>query len=85
MAAPRRGCISCVLVYLTTLAPIEYAVITRLVQPMPSTRRDWQFATMFVAPMSAMLLLWFVVFIVRIVADVWTFLGYLGRLISGEH
>jgi hypothetical protein len=62
----------------------EYIVITQFVQPMPSTRLDWQFATVLIAPMSAALLLWFAIFIVRIVDDVWTFLKFLGRLIDRD-
>lgn len=83
MAAPRRGCIGFLLICLATLAMTEYAIIAFIVQPLPSTRFDWQFATLFVAPMSAALLLWSVALTVRIVLDIWTFLRFVGQLITG--
>lgn len=83
MAAPRRGCLGALLICLATLAMTEYTVITYFVQPLPSTRLDWQFATLFVAPMSAALLLWSAALTVRIILDIWTFLRFVGQLITG--
>lgn len=85
MAAPRRGCVISLLICLATLTAAEYIIITRFVQPLPSTHFDWQFATLFVAPMGAALALWSLVVTIKIILSIWTFLGFLGRLITGEH
>lgn len=85
MAVPRRDTVVVLTVCLLTHAMTEYIVITHFIQPLPSTRRDWQFGTLFVAPMSAWWLLWIAALTARIVLDIWTFLRFLGRLITGEH
>jgi len=84
MAAPRRDILSVLLVCLMTLAVTEYAVIELMVLPLPSTRDDWLIATLFVAPMAALLLLWIAMLVARIICDLLDFITFLGRVLTGE-
>lgn len=82
MAAPRRDAMIIALVCIDTLALVEYAVITAIVLPLPSTRNDWLVATLFVAPMAAMFLLWLLGTTARIITDILTLLGHTRRWIT---
>lgn len=83
MAAPRRDTLSFLLICLATLVLTECAVIILIVLPLPSTRDDWLVATLFVAPMAALFLLWIAMLIARITCDVLGLFAYMGRLLAG--
>lgn len=84
MAAPRRDILSVLLICLVTLMVTEYTVIELIVLPLPSTRDDWLIATLFVAPMAALLLLWIAMLIARIICDLLDLVIFLGRVLAGE-
>lgn len=75
MAAPRRTTLATCATCLAILALTEYAVITIAVLPLASTRDDWTVATLVVAPLAALFLVWLGAFIARIVADVLAFVA----------
>lgn len=82
MAAPRRGILIGTAVCLATLSLCEYAVITVLILPLPSTAVDWKLATVCIAPSTAAFILWLAVFTARIISDVFALIRRIGQWIK---
>jgi hypothetical protein len=83
VAAPRRGCLGIFLAYCALLALAEYATVTMVVLPLPSTRFDWYLATAGIAPFGALVILWTAAFIARIIADLLALCAWTARHVTG--
>lgn len=82
MAAPRRGTLWFLLACLALLVASEYVMITVFVLPAPSERIDWILATVFIAPMVTLGIMFAVGLAARTVDTALSPLRYIGRCIT---